>query len=45
MGTRNKIWKQTAATEGIFSAVKGKFSENLVGRKRESLINEATQRF
>ena len=41
----NKIWKQIAATEGIFSAVKIKFGENLVGRKRESLINEAAQIF
>lgn len=33
------------ATEGIFSAVKRKFGENLVSRKKESLINEAFQRF
>ena len=44
-GKRNKIWKQIAATEGIFSAVKRKFGENLVSRKKESLINEAAQRF
>jgi len=33
------------ATEGIFSAAKRKFGKNLVSRKKESLINEAAQRF
>ena len=45
MDKRNKIRKQIAATEGIFSAVKRKFGENLVSRKKESLIDEAAQRF
>jgi len=36
MDKRNKIQKQIAATEGIFFAVKRKFGENLISRKKES---------
>jgi len=40
-----KYGNRWPATEGIFFAVKRKFGENLVSRKKESLINEAAQRF
>jgi len=42
---KTKYGNRWPATEGIFSAVKRKFGENLVSKKKESLINEAAQRF
>ena len=47
-----KRWRKTVghghrwpATEGIFSAVKRKFGENVVSRKKSNMIFEAIQRF
>jgi hypothetical protein len=40
-----KLGLRWPGTEGIFSAVKRKFGENTVSRKKENLIAEAIQRF
>jgi len=45
MGKRKQNMETDSCNRSIFSAVKRKFGENLVSRKKESLINEAAQRF